>query len=115
MNPSESGPASPFDGLILDALPDDATLLEMYRLASLVRTFEEGAERLHTEGQLSGPFHSSAGQEAVAVGVCLALSRDDLITSTHRGHGHLLAKGADPARMLTMPKVVPSVGAWTRA
>jgi TPP-dependent pyruvate/acetoin dehydrogenase alpha subunit len=72
----------------------------MYRLAALIRAFEDGAERLHTEGRLSGPFHSSAGQEAVAVGVCLALGRDDLISSTHRGHGHLIAKGGDPGRML---------------
>jgi pyruvate dehydrogenase E1 component alpha subunit len=67
---------------------------------SLIRTFEEGAEQLHRDGLLSGPFHSSAGQEAVAVGACLALGLEDVITSTHRGHGHLIAKGGDPGRML---------------
>ena len=47
-----------------------------------------------------GGIHPYIGEEAVAVGVCAALRADDLITSTHRGHGHVLAKGADPRRML---------------
>jgi acetoin:2,6-dichlorophenolindophenol oxidoreductase subunit alpha len=81
------------------SVPTDA-LVDMYSTMLLIRTFELGAERLHTEGVLSGPFHSSVGQEAVAVGVCSALRADDVITSTHRGHGHLIAKGADPSRML---------------
>jgi acetoin:2,6-dichlorophenolindophenol oxidoreductase subunit alpha len=81
------------------SIPTDA-LVEMYSRMMLIRTFELGAERLHTEGILSGPFHSSVGQEAVAVGVCSVLRPEDVITSTHRGHGHLIAKGADPSRML---------------
>lgn len=75
-------------------------LLEMYRLMYAIRTFEDRCERMHMDGILSGPFHSSAGQEAVAVAVCAALRVDDVVTSTHRGHGHLLAKGAGMDRML---------------
>jgi len=75
-------------------------LQEMYRLMVAIRTFEEGVERLHKRGLLVGPFHSSVGQEAVAVGVCTALRQDDVITSTHRGHGHLIAKGAQVKRIL---------------
>jgi TPP-dependent pyruvate/acetoin dehydrogenase alpha subunit len=75
-------------------------LVDMYRRMMTIRVFEEGAERLHTEAFLSGPFHSSMGQEAVAVGVCSVLGVDDMFTSTHRGHGHLIAKGGDIRRML---------------
>jgi len=86
---------------VVEALRKDrGRLLEMYRLMLTIRAFEEGAELLHTSAYLSGPFHSSIGQEAVAVGVCSALRKDDTITSTHRGHGHLIAKGADINRML---------------
>src|SRR5205807_7858423 len=51
-------------------------------------------------GVIDGGIHPYLGEEAIAAGVCAALRPDDLITSTHRGHGHVLAKGADPARML---------------
>lgn len=80
--------------------PSRELLLLMYRRMLMVRVFEQRAEQLHLEGQLSGPFHSSLGQEAVAAGVCAALGPDDVITSTHRGHGHLIAKGGDVGRML---------------
>lgn len=80
--------------------PERSDLLDMYERMLLIRTFELGAERLYMEGLLAGPFHSSVGQEAVAVGVCSSLRRDDVITSTHRGHGHLIAKGASIGRML---------------
>ena len=63
-----------------------------------IRRFEEGLEELFTRGLLHGTMHLSIGQEAVAEGVCGALD-EDLITSTHRGHGHALAHGADPMRM----------------
>lgn len=79
---------------------DEDDFRDLYRTMYLIRNFEQTAERLHMEGELHGPFHSSMGQEAVAVGVCSVLAREDVITSTHRGHGHLLAKGVDPARML---------------
>jgi pyruvate dehydrogenase E1 component alpha subunit len=66
----------------------------------LIRSFEECALRLVKSGEIVGGIHPYIGEEAVAVGVCAALRDDDLITSTHRGHGHVLAKGADPGRML---------------
>ncbi len=65
----------------------------------LIRKFEEGAEDSYTRGLIHGTMHLSIGQEACAVGACMALSDDDKITSTHRGHGHCIAKGADVARM----------------
>jgi acetoin:2,6-dichlorophenolindophenol oxidoreductase subunit alpha len=65
-----------------------------------IRRFEEGLEELFTRGLLHGTMHLSIGQEAVAEGVCATLGDGDLITSTHRGHGHALAHGADPVRMM---------------
>ncbi len=58
------------------------------------------AEKSGKPAQVRGPLHLSTGQESVAAGVCAALRIDDLLTSTHRGHGHTLAKGADPRRMM---------------
>jgi pyruvate dehydrogenase E1 component alpha subunit len=66
----------------------------------LIRAFEEKAEELYGLGRVHGTMHLSIGQEAVAVGVCEALRPDDFILSTHRGHGHCLAKGADVRRMM---------------
>lgn len=77
--------------------PDPARL---YRMMRLIRAFEEHALQLVKSGEIVGGIHPYIGEEAVAVGVCAALRADDLITSTHRGHGHVLAKGADPSRML---------------
>ena len=71
-----------------------------YRMMRLIRRFEERALALVKSGDIVGGIHPYIGEEAVAVGVCAALRPDDLITSTHRGHGHVLAKGSDPARML---------------
>src|SRR5205823_2719760 len=59
------------------------------------------AERAHQEGHVKGAVHLSIGQEAVATGVCVHLGRDDLITTTHRGHGHTIAKGANTGAMLS--------------
>jgi len=73
--------------------------LEMYRRMTLIRLFEEQANDLYRSAKMPGLTHLYIGEEAVAVGVCSALRRDDWITSTHRGHGHCLAKGADPGRM----------------
>ncbi|MDI5971039.1 thiamine pyrophosphate-dependent dehydrogenase E1 component subunit alpha [Streptomyces sp. SL13] len=73
---------------------------DRYRAMRLVRGFEEQALDLVREGVIAGGIHPYIGQEAVAVGVCAALRGGDLITSTHRGHGHVLAKGASPHRML---------------
>jgi len=72
----------------------------LYRTVRLIRRFEERAIELVRDGEIVGGIHPYLGQEAIAAGVCAALRADDMITSTHRGHGHVLAKGADPARML---------------
>lgn len=71
-----------------------------YRMMARIRAFEERAEQGAREGLVKGAIHLSIGQEAVAAGVCANLRRDDLITTTHRGHGHTLAKGADASAMM---------------
>ena len=73
-------------------------LLRMYRTMVLIRQAEERLVKLFAEGRMPGFIHSYIGEEATAVGVCGALRADDYLTSTHRGHGHILAKGGDPAR-----------------
>ena len=65
-----------------------------------IRRFEEAVDELFARGLLYGTMHLSIGQEASATGACLALRDDDVITSTHRGHGHCIAKGADLGRMM---------------
>lgn len=65
-----------------------------------IRRFEEAVDDLFARGLMHGTMHLSIGQEAVPTGVCLALQREDLITSTHRGHGHCIAKGARLDRMM---------------
>jgi acetoin:2,6-dichlorophenolindophenol oxidoreductase subunit alpha len=88
-------------------------LLDLYRLMSRIRHFENAAEiasqggvaawglaASSTPALVRGPLHLSTGQEAVAAGVCYNLLKADLLTSTHRGHGHTLAKGADAAKMM---------------
>src|SRR5215467_6306850 len=77
-----------------------AVSAELYRTVRLIRRFEERAIELVRSGVIPGGIHPYIGEEAIAAGVCAALRADDLITSTHRGHGRMLAKGADPARML---------------
>lgn len=76
------------------------TEVGLYRAVRLIRRFEERAVELVRSGDIVGGIHPYTGQEAIAAGVCAALREDDVITSTHRGHGHVLAKGADPARVL---------------
>ena len=76
-----------------------AHLTNLYRTMVRIRTFEETALAAHKAGEIPGPLHVSIGQEGVAAGVCANLTREDRITSNHRGHGHALAKGADPGRM----------------
>src|SRR5947207_284395 len=71
----------------------------MYEQMVKIRQFEEKVNELYTKALMPGLAHLYIGQEAVAVGVCEALHRDDYITSTHRGHGHCLAKGASVDRM----------------
>lgn len=69
-------------------------------LLTLLRVFEERILKLVHDGSIRGTTHPYVGQEAVAVGACMALRPDDLVVSTHRGHGHLLAKGGDPNRLM---------------
>ena len=88
------------------------SLAALYRTMVRIRAFENAAEAASQGGvtafgqsagasaKVRGPLHLSTGQEAVAAGVCAHLRRDDYLTSTHRGHGHTLAKGADPRRMM---------------
>jgi TPP-dependent pyruvate/acetoin dehydrogenase alpha subunit len=73
--------------------------LHMYEQMLKIRVFEEHVNELYTTGKMPGLAHLYIGEEAIAVGVCAALRRDDYITSTHRGHGHCLAKGASVDRM----------------
>jgi acetoin:2,6-dichlorophenolindophenol oxidoreductase subunit alpha len=79
---------------------DRSTLLEMYRRMVRIREFELAATDLFKRGQVKGAVHTYIGQEASGVGVCMALRKEDLIAGTHRSHGHNLAKGADPRRMM---------------
>jgi len=81
--------------------PDHAPerLLGLYHDMLLIRRFEERAAELRMAGLIPGFLHPYIGQEAVAVGVCAALGPGAALTSTHRGHGHMLARGASPARM----------------
>ena len=95
---AETAPVRPFERPELAAL-DDATLRAALSKMHLIRKFEETAEASYMRGLIHGTMHLSIGQEASAVGSTLPLRRDDYILSTHRGHGHCIAKGADPARM----------------
>jgi TPP-dependent pyruvate/acetoin dehydrogenase alpha subunit len=73
--------------------------MRMYRRMVMIREFEEQVNELYTRALMPGLAHLYIGEEAVAVGICEALRPDDYITSTHRGHGHCVAKGASPDRM----------------
>jgi pyruvate dehydrogenase E1 component alpha subunit len=73
---------------------------QLYRTIRLIRRFEERAIDLVASGEIASGIHPCIGQEAVAAGVCSALAADDVVLSSHRGHGHLLAKGSDPAKVL---------------
>lgn len=87
-------------------------MIDLYRTMARIRAFELAAEvasqggvqvlgaRMSDSAKVRGPLHLSIGQEAVAAGVCAHLGREDLLTSTHRGHGHTLAKGGDMRRMM---------------
>jgi TPP-dependent pyruvate/acetoin dehydrogenase alpha subunit len=77
-----------------------AESVELYRRMALIRAFETRVTELYRAGEIPGFVHTSLGQEAVAVGVCAALRDDDYIATTHRGHGHCLAKGADVDGMM---------------
>jgi pyruvate dehydrogenase E1 component alpha subunit len=76
-------------------------MIELFRVMSLIRTFEDRVHVLFQDGELPGLLHLCAGQEAGVAGVIAHLTRTDMVTSTHRNHGHGLAKGIDPAAMMT--------------
>ncbi len=81
-------------------MPDNKkTLLELYRKMVTVREFETMAGEYFAAGEIPGFIHLSIGQEASSVGVCSCLRTDDYVITTHRGHGHMIAKGADLNRM----------------
>src|SRR5919198_2609848 len=79
---------------------DKDKLLRMYERMRLIRAFEEQLHQDFAAGKIPGFVHLYAGEEAVAVGVCASLREDDFITSTHRGHGHCIAKGVDIKAMM---------------
>jgi len=81
-------------------IPPREKLIEMYRKMLEIRQFEEKVYELYGQNLVPGTIHLYAGQEAVAVGVCANLRREDYIVSTHRGHGHCIAKGADLKRVM---------------
>jgi acetoin:2,6-dichlorophenolindophenol oxidoreductase subunit alpha len=74
-------------------------LVSLYETMFKIRHFEENGVKLYRQGLIRGYYHPYWGQEAIATGVCSAMTRDDYITSTHRGHGHCLAWGADLRKM----------------
>src|SRR3954468_9114705 len=105
MRPTAHGPrppAAPPEGTsVAETQTTDRTVepiayLEAYGRMLLIRLFEQSMHRLFLEGEVHGTTHLAAGQEAVPVGVCMALDEQDYVTGTYRGHGHALAKGTDP-------------------
>jgi pyruvate dehydrogenase E1 component alpha subunit len=91
--------SAPAEQSAAGATPTADRFVAMYRDMATIRLFEEQVNELYRGAKMLGLAHLYIGEEAVAVGVCSALRRDDYITSTHRGHGHCLAKGADVALM----------------
>ncbi|HZS84623.1 MAG TPA: thiamine pyrophosphate-dependent dehydrogenase E1 component subunit alpha [Stellaceae bacterium] len=79
---------------------DVERLREHFRTMARIRAFEEAAEAGQKSGEIRGAVHLSVGQEAVASGICANLRRSDYLVSTHRGHGHTIAKGADVTAMM---------------
>ena len=75
-------------------------LVWMYRKMLEIRKFEEKVSEVWAQGEIPGLVHLYIGQEAVATGACAALRNDDYVISTHRGHGHCIAKGADLKKMM---------------
>lgn len=93
-------------------LNDKSLLAEMHRRMLRIRVFEEAIREAYTRGIIRGLAHPYIGQEAVAAGACLTLRQDDYVTSTHRGHGHLIAKGGRLDRM--MAELMGKVAGYNR-
>jgi len=75
-------------------------IINVYKQMLLIRKFEEAVEKLFSRGLIKGTAHPSIGQEAVALGIALSIKKGDYVTSTHRGHGHFLALGGNPSKMM---------------
>lgn len=84
---------------VLDGMAK-AQLETAYRVLRTIRAFEERVHKEYADGNIPGATHLYAGQEAIAAGICVELRPDDYISSTHRGHGHAIAKGTDVTRMM---------------
>jgi 2-oxoisovalerate dehydrogenase E1 component len=82
------------------SLAEKAELFALYRTMLVIRRCEEALARSHQQGLIHGACHTYVGQEAVATGVCANLRLDDVVFSTHRGHGHALAKGVPPREVI---------------
>jgi 2-oxoisovalerate dehydrogenase E1 component len=80
--------------------PSAEEAVELYRQMLIIRRTEEQLARAHSQGLVHGACHTYVGEEAIAVGVCAHLDRDDAVFSTHRGHGHALAKGVPPREVI---------------
>lgn len=83
-----------------DTASSKEKLIPLYKQMWLIRYFEEKVDEFFAKGMIHGTTHLAVGQEATAVGSCAVLNEDDMITSTHRGHGHCIAKGAEVNRMM---------------
>lgn len=99
MIPADAGGAGTADDAPTRVAPSRDEALRIFRQMLRIRVFEEHANELYLTAKMPGLTHMYTGQEAVAVGVCENLRREDAITSTHRGHGHCVAKGASLDRM----------------
>ena len=84
-----------------DKVAEKAFIQALYRTLYTIRVFETRCIQLYRQGLIKGYFHPYLGEEAIATGVCAALRKEDLIISTHRGHGHCIAKGGDLKKMVT--------------
>ena len=93
--------------------PSDDVLLDIHRRMRRIRAFELEAGELMESGRVPGSVHLYVGQEAVAAGVCANLRDDDQITSTHRGHGHMVAKGGAFAPMIAEALLTATGNSWT--
>ncbi|HEX7057155.1 MAG TPA: thiamine pyrophosphate-dependent dehydrogenase E1 component subunit alpha [Bacilli bacterium] len=87
-------------GLQVPSFITEEKLIELHRQMWVIRYLDEKVDEFFAKGLIHGTTHLCVGQEATAAGACAVLNESDKITSTHRGHGHCIAKGADPARMM---------------
>jgi TPP-dependent pyruvate/acetoin dehydrogenase alpha subunit len=99
-SPRESGDNARDNLQARTTMPNTPDPIELLRKMIMIREFDELAIKLRTAGRIYGTVHPYVGEEAIAVGVCANLTNADRVTSTHRGHGHCIAKGADVKRMM---------------